>query len=168
MTCTAAPHCGAARNSAKTKASSSVFVFGSFSGFVLGDSSVMVPFFEIAMRQRLNAGAFFVRLPHTGAAHSVRDSTSAERAAQERVRSKLRTWAAAPDGAQAPAVWAWGSGLRAGPSFLAALRARRMASAFSRVLRSDGFSCSSLDGGLATLLLMRRRVEVLPSHSSSV
>src|SRR5215468_3586245 len=37
----------AARNSAKTKASSSVFVFGSFSGFVLGDSSVMVPFFEI-------------------------------------------------------------------------------------------------------------------------
>src|SRR5262245_58479118 len=65
------------------------------------------PFFEIAMRQRLNAGAFF--------AHSVRDSTSAERAAQERVRSKLRTWAAAPDGAQAPAVWAWGSGLRAAP-----------------------------------------------------
>src|SRR5262245_46132997 len=98
--------CGAARNSAKTKASSSVFVFGSSSGFVLGDSSVMVPFSEIAMRQRLNAGAFFVRLPHTGAAHSVRDSTSAERAAQERVRSKLRTWAAAPDGAQAPAVWA--------------------------------------------------------------
>src|SRR5262245_23268410 len=47
------------------------------------------PFFEIAMRQRLNAGPFFVRLPHTGAAHSVRDSTSAERAAQERVRSKL-------------------------------------------------------------------------------
>src|SRR5262249_57019689 len=83
--CTAAPHCGAARNSAKTKASSSVFVFGSFSGFVLGDSSVMVPFF--------------------GAAHSVRDSTSAERAAQERVRSKLRTWAAAPDEPQAPAVW---------------------------------------------------------------
>src|SRR5262249_37679351 len=91
------------------------FVFGSFSGFVLGDSSVMVPFFEIAMRQRLNAGAFFVGFPHTGAAHSVRDSTSAERAAKERVRSKPRTWTAAPGGAQAPAVWAWGSGLRAAP-----------------------------------------------------
>src|SRR5262249_23438579 len=43
------------------------------------------------------------------------DSTSAERAAQERVRSKLRTWAAAPDGAQALAVWASGSSPRAGP-----------------------------------------------------
>src|SRR5262249_28680626 len=27
----------------------------------------------------------------------------------------LRTWAVAPDGAQALAVWAWGSSLRAGP-----------------------------------------------------
>ena len=140
MTCTAAPHCGAARNSAKTKASSSVFVFGSFSGLVLGDSSVMVPFFEIAMRQRLNAGAFFVRLPHTGAAHSVRDSTSAERAAQERVPQQTQNLGSgARRGAGSRRL---GMGIRPSrwASFLAALRARRMASAFSRVLRSDGFS----------------------------
>ncbi len=36
-------------------------------------------------------------------------------AAQERVRSKLRTWAAAADAAQAPAFSAWGSSLRAAP-----------------------------------------------------
>src|SRR5205807_6232812 len=58
-----------------------------------------------------------LRLLHACAAHSVRDSTSAEHAAQEPVRSKLRTWAAAPAGAQAPAVWAWGSSLRAAPVF---------------------------------------------------
>src|SRR5262249_2828334 len=90
------------------------FVFGSFSGFVLGDSSVMVPFFEIAMRQRLNAGAFFCAC-RTPVARAVRKSTSAERAVQERVRSKLRTWAAAPDGARAPAFSASGSSLRAEP-----------------------------------------------------
>src|SRR5215467_402486 len=36
-------------------------------------------------------------------------------AAQERFRSRLRTWAAAPDAAQAPAFSAWGSSLRAAP-----------------------------------------------------
>src|SRR5262249_16354473 len=101
----------------------------------------MVPFFEIAMRQRLNAGPFFVRLPHTGAAHSVRDSTSAERAAQERVRSKLiqNLGSGARRGAGSRRL---GMGIRPSrwASFLAALLARRMASAFSRVLRSDGFS----------------------------
>jgi hypothetical protein len=42
VTCTAPAQPEAARNSAKTKSSSAVFVFGSFSGFVSGDSSVMV------------------------------------------------------------------------------------------------------------------------------
>src|SRR5262249_1884839 len=60
-------------------------------------------------------GRILLRLPHASATHSVRDSTSAERAAQERVRGKLRTWAAAPDGALAPAFWASESSLRAGP-----------------------------------------------------
>src|SRR5262245_42691591 len=48
-------------------------------------------------------GRILLRLPRTSAAHAVRDSVSAERVAQERVRSKLRTWAAEPDGARAPA-----------------------------------------------------------------
>src|SRR5262249_3300351 len=60
-------------------------------------------------------GRILLRLPRTSAAHSVSNSTSAERAAQEGIRSKLRTWAAAPDGTQAPGAWAWGSSPRAGP-----------------------------------------------------
>src|SRR5262249_12711725 len=48
------------------------------------------------------------------------------------VRSRLKTSAPALDAAQPPAVWAWGIKPSRWPSFLAALRARRMASAFSR------------------------------------
>jgi hypothetical protein len=45
VTCTApTPQSDAARNSVKTKASSSSFVLGILSGFVCGDSSSKIPF----------------------------------------------------------------------------------------------------------------------------
>src|SRR5215510_14985598 len=67
------------------------------------------------MRQRLNAGAFFCAcrapVPRT------RCATPPRRSARRRnvFAAKLRTWAAAPDGARAPAFWASGSSLRAAP-----------------------------------------------------
>jgi hypothetical protein len=53
VACTAPAQPEAARNSAKTKSSSSAFVFGSFSGFVFAGSSIMVLFCN-ALRQRLS------------------------------------------------------------------------------------------------------------------
>src|SRR5262249_11140419 len=85
-------------------------------------------------------GRILLRLPCTSAAHSVRNSTSAERAAQERVRSQTQNLGGgARRGAGSRFL---GIGIKPSrcASFLAALRARRTASAFSRVLRSDGFS----------------------------
>src|SRR5262245_54543779 len=55
-----------------------------------------------------------LRLSRIDAALSVRDSASARR--RNVCAAKLRTWAAAPDGARAPAFSASGSSLRAGPA----------------------------------------------------
>jgi len=78
-------------------------------------------------------------LLHDDTAPSVRGSNSSERATDERpsqqtqnLRGGARRAAASfRFGMGTPSRWA---------SFLAALRARRITSAFSRVLRSDGFS----------------------------
>src|SRR6516225_6089671 len=70
--------------------------------------------FKIATPQRLNAGAFACAC--CASMPRARCATPRPRsAAQERFRSRLRTWAAAPDAAQAPAFSAWGSRLRAAP-----------------------------------------------------
>jgi hypothetical protein len=96
-------------------------------------------------RARLHAAAFERgRIPlcllHDDAAPSVRGSNSSGRATDEPLSQQTQNLrGGARRGAASlrlgmgikPSRWA---------SFLAALRARRIASAFSRVLRSDGFS----------------------------
>jgi len=63
VTCTTPPHCDTARNSAKTKASSSGFVFGGSDEILLDDS--------VRMAERMRAAGCQVeleiwpRMPHT-------------------------------------------------------------------------------------------------------
>ena len=73
------------------------------------------PFFKIALRQRLNANALFCA--YRALVPRSRCATPRPQSARRRNvwPAKLRTWAAPPDGARAPAVWAWGSSLRAAP-----------------------------------------------------
>ncbi len=79
-------------------------------------------------------------LLHDDAAPSVRGSNSSERATDERLSQQTQNLrGGARRGAASLRL---GMGIKPSrcASFLAALRARRIASAFSRVLRSDGFS----------------------------
>jgi hypothetical protein len=66
---TKCPKSGRLRNSAKTKASSSSFVFGTLSGFVCDDSSGILPFF--CLLAGLALGGFFIRL---AALHLTKDA----------------------------------------------------------------------------------------------
>jgi len=96
------------------------------------------PLLKIALRQRLNAGAFFCAcrtpMPRTRCATPHPRERGAGTCSQQ-----TQNLGGARRGAASRRL---GIGIK--PSrwacFLAALRARRMASAFSRVLRSDGFS----------------------------
>ena len=135
VTCEAPPHCGAARNLASTKASSSVLV--------LGDLSVMV--FHgaldeqfIAQKQPLEARSGFFGRKRVARSLGDSDSPSAHpRARSQQTQNDLGR----PTGRRASSRRL---GLGISPSrwacFRAAFRARRIASAFSRFLRSDGFS----------------------------
>src|SRR6516165_8155335 len=73
------------------------------------------PFFKIALRQRFNANALLwayrALVPRSPCATPRPQSARRGNVCAP----KLRTWAAAPDGARAPAAWAMGSSLRAAP-----------------------------------------------------
>jgi hypothetical protein len=136
VTCEAPPHCGAARNLASTKVSSSVLVFGNLSLMVFY-GALDEPF--IARHSLLKRdSAFFGRKRVAGgpladirfaerapAAPSQETQNGLERAMGRRASSRRLGLGISPS------RWA---------CFRAAFRARRIASAFSRFLRSDGFS----------------------------